>query len=183
MLTRRTDNSHLYEKVALRVEAARRLGLDTVRVLDAFHGDGTVWREVARQLDPVEVDVFGIDVKGQDGALKANNLKVLPSLDYSRFDLVDLDAYGVPAQQLAMVAARAPELPVVVTVIMGRQGGLPRLLPEAAGCPWEWHGQSQMVMRKMAWDWWWHYCWTLGYRTSSTIRFEDGMEKVYGVLN
>jgi SAM-dependent methyltransferase len=125
-------------KVALRWATIDTLALDRpARVLDAFAGHGRLWRAVGRQVGALEVT--GIDTNPRTrAALHVDNRRVLPSLDLAAFDVVDLDAYGVPADQAALVAAGGYRGPLVWTCAGVLLGKLPRVLIEAEGIPWEW---------------------------------------------
>lgn len=70
-------------------------------ILDAFHGQGMIW-ECIKRSRPVEV--VGIDTKMTGSMiLRGNNVKYLASMDLDRFDVIDLDAYGMPYRQLEAI--------------------------------------------------------------------------------
>jgi len=43
-----TDNSHLIEKIKLRIDTILSLNKKVVRVCEAFAGDGVIWGEVKK---------------------------------------------------------------------------------------------------------------------------------------
>lgn len=180
----KTDNSHYGAKIRLRVEAVNRCKSKNLYVLDAYAGYGHMWREVQRQCPKVKIRTLGIDQRPIGPHLiKGDNLKVLPSLDLSAFDLIDLDAYGIPAAQLGIVAHKAPGVPVLVTAIASRQGTTPGPVLDAMMIPREWAKVSQYAMRQLMWDGWDNYCYRLGYRTTLRHFFGDeGMQKMYQLL-
>jgi hypothetical protein len=183
---KKTDNSHYGAKIRLRVEAVNRCKSKNLYVLDAYAGYGHMWREVQRQCPKVKIRTLGIDQRPIGPHLiKGDNLKVLPSLDLAAFDIIDLDAYGIPAAQLAIVAQKAPGVPVVVTAIASRMATLPHLILGSMGIPGEWsHVNSQLhSIMHIGWRGWDHYCYSLGYSETLRFRFSDaGMEKMYQLL-
>jgi hypothetical protein len=101
----RTDNSHFHEKVNLRcslLPEKRHL-----RVLDCFAGNQRIWNEVKRRRkEGKRIDVLSIDSKKNLDTrvyLVGNNLKFLKSFDLNSFDIIDLDAYGIPHKQLSLI--------------------------------------------------------------------------------
>lgn len=171
-------------KVRLRCDAVDRIGKSTVWVLDAYAGYGRMWREVQRQRPHIQIRTLGIDQRDIGPHLiRGDNMKVLPGLDLDRFDLVDLDAYGVPAKQLKVVAGRAPDVPVLTTAIISTQGRSSNVLLDALGMPIEWGGVSPSLLRQVHWEAWDTLCYDLGFRTSIGYEFRDvGMHKRYQLL-
>ena len=131
-MSKMTDNGNLTQKVEL-----RRLFLPkkkTVAVLDCYHGCGVVWNEVARLSPKVSIKVIGIDKlqKSAEGFL-GDNRKWLPALDLSKFDVIDLDAYGCPFDQLAILFEKRYSGVVFVTFNQRFFGHLPLGLLAALG--------------------------------------------------
>lgn len=100
-----TDNSYLSEKVQLRIESLPKK--DVVYVLECFAGDGLIWKEVKR-ITKRNIKILRIDQKEDKKGiyLKGDNLKFLQSMDLSRFDVVDLDAYGECFRQMEIIFAK-----------------------------------------------------------------------------
>lgn len=91
-----TDNTHAEWKVALRKLAIK--DLKEIRVLDMFAGENRLWSKIEKDY------YYGIEQqKGKGKNLYADNLKVIPSLDLSRFTIIDCDSYGIPYQQIKLV--------------------------------------------------------------------------------
>lgn len=77
--------------------------VQTLRVLDCFHGKGCIWHNVKRNTKR-EISVFGIDIQAYDEfSLVGDNLKILPNLDLGKFDVIDVDAYGSPYEQIKII--------------------------------------------------------------------------------
>ena len=92
-----TDNSHFAVKQCVRLEAIQ--GLAEVNVLDAVCGTGRLWKSLPHN------DYLGIDKerKGAANVIIGDNRKIIPTLDLSRYNVIDLDAYGQPVEQLIQV--------------------------------------------------------------------------------
>lgn len=182
------ENSHLPTKVRLRVEALQRIGKDKVHILDAFAGSGTVWRNVQNKLPDVEVVVLGIDKKKYISAnvIMGDNRKVMKGLDLSAFDLIDLDAFGCPWEQLAICAESAGQVPVAITHISITLGPVPQGVLKACGIPDDWcriHDVPHALFGRWRWDWWEQYCGNLGYTESDyELHLDKSAIKRYEVL-
>jgi len=118
----KTDNSYYEEKLYLREKVVRKS--NAKKVLDAYAGSGTLWNEIKLNHD---IDVVSIEKeKGKNiYALQGDNLKYLPTLDLNSFDVIDLDAYGVPYEQLEILFDRNYKGYVIVTSIQSNMGRLP----------------------------------------------------------
>jgi len=89
----KTDNANIDKKVSLRKQATSKL--QTLRVLDCFAGRNVLWSHFEKER------YFGIEKeKGKGRNLNADNLRVLASLDLSSFNVIDVDSYGIPFNQL-----------------------------------------------------------------------------------
>lgn len=133
MSNRQTDNSFFIDKVNLRL---RHLpGKQSIRVLDAYGGDGRIWNKIKTMTDK-KIEVLRIDHKDTSRGvyLKGDNVKYLKSLDLVKYDVIDLDAYGVPYTQLEAVfdclsgKIYNHEIICYVTFIQTMLGSLPRKL-------------------------------------------------------
>lgn len=126
----KTNNSFFREKVDLRLE-----GLDKdkiINVLECYAGEGCIWDEIIKQ--GYQIQITRIEkVYTSKVVLKGDNLKWLASLDLTKYDIVDLDAYGVPFAQLELLFERKFEGKVFVTFIQTMMGGLPHGLLKING--------------------------------------------------
>ena len=121
--TKKTDNSHLEEKILLR--HGNLPPTDPLRVLDLFSGNGLLWDEIRRRTGR-RLQVLRIDKKtNRRGTyLIGDNQKFM--LNVSSLDVIDLDAYGVPFAQLSRVLSTArPNTRVFLTSIQTGMGQLP----------------------------------------------------------
>lgn len=122
--TSKADNSYLVDKIKLRIEHLPQS--DKITVLDCFAGFGLIWKAIEKQTSK-DVMVLPIDVrKAQIGfRLPGNNRDFLSTLDLSRFDVIDLDAYGVPYEQLKTIFRRGYRGNVFVTFIQSIMNQMP----------------------------------------------------------
>ena len=121
----KTDNSFFEAKVKIRLDNLP--SKKSVRVLDCFAGEGLIWSEIQKRCPKKSYSVLAIDEKRQTRGLHlvGDNLKFLASMDLSTFDVIDLDAYGIPAQQLRIVLGHAlrPRCVIQGTFIQSQWGG------------------------------------------------------------
>jgi hypothetical protein len=94
-------------KVQLRRLVLDAVGAEQARVFDAYAGSGrmhaAIWREAGG-------GYVGCDLKAywptDRLAFVADNLRVLRAIDLSPFNIFDLDSYGCPWAQVAVICAR-----------------------------------------------------------------------------
>ena len=132
----KTDNDNLSKKFAIRLFAMNRLGkseTELIRVLDCFAGDGLLWHYLKKESGrPIEH--VGIDTLPKRGALYlGDNRRYLYQLPINDYDLIDIDAYGVPYGQMKILAERNYRGIVVGTFIQCVYGGLPYAMLEDIG--------------------------------------------------
>lgn len=170
----RIDNDHLASKVALRLEGVTLSGKPReVYVLDAFAGFGHLWDAVRLALpEGWSVRLYQSDnERKRAGTLKVDNVRLLEAINLRRFDLIDLDAYGWPANQLKIVSQRAPKVPVVSTRIARALGPMPKVVLDDLGITIPKHG-PKVLYETIADELWEAWLYRLGYRTSRLIRFD-----------
>lgn len=179
------DHTHHGLKLAVRLHALDLTAShDPVRVLDAFAGQGRLWRDVAARSHR-RIHTTAVDTRpdAPPGTIRADNRKVMAGADLDSFDVVDLDAYGVPGDQLAAAStARTPV--VVVTCIKSGQPAVPHRVLTALGMPREWMHTAPTAVSRLGWlDLWDGFCHTLGYRHRLGYTVHDGaMMKRYDIL-
>lgn len=183
-----TDNTHLAAKVRVRREWLEQRGSDRVAVLDAFAGEGKVWARIQKELPDLNIDYLGIDKKkySRPDVIMGDNLKVMRGMDLNRFDLIDLDAYGFPWEQLQVVSFGAPDVPVASTAIGVTLGPLPYGVLKEAGIPEDWAKDKDIphaLFNRWRWQFWDHFCYAMGYRaTSYEIHLDKPSVKRYEIL-
>lgn len=162
-------------KVEVRRHVLAAIGPEASVVFDAFAGDGAMWRLVWREA----AGYVGCDLlwyRDERTAFVSDNVRVLRSLpeaELRRFTVFDLDAYGSPWEQAAIIAERRPARPgerlgLVLTEGSGlklKMGGYPAALcamagikPGAAGGA---KAQDELIDRALA-----GFCRRMGVRVS-----------------
>lgn len=125
MSSPKTNNSYLKEKIILRL-----LNLpekENIKVLDCYHGNGEIWRNI-KNISDKNIEIDGIDLKeySDSFSLIGENTKILKSIDINKYDVIDLDAYGVPDLQIEIIKQKAKkEIIVFYTFINSVMGRLP----------------------------------------------------------
>lgn len=126
MSSLQTDNSFLDDKIRIRENSIK--GKSKIKVLDCFAGKGIIWKHLKNKVN-ANIEVLGIDKKITKAVnLVGDNRKFLKSLDLNKFDLIDLDSYGVPFDQLEIIFKRSYKGIVVVTFIQSMYGVLNKKL-------------------------------------------------------
>jgi hypothetical protein len=127
----KTDNSFLRDKVQLRIN---NLPAGEVSVLDCYSGKGLIWAAVQR-LTGRKIRTLPIDRRSdkEDFHLPGDNLDYLQTLDLTKFNVVDLDAYDIPFEQIDCLVKRNYNGVVFVTAIQSVMGRLPDALLTAVG--------------------------------------------------
>jgi hypothetical protein len=126
-----TDNSFLSDKVALRMN---NLPPGDIVVLDCYSGKGLVWAAVQRSTGR-NIKTLPIDRRSDkdDFHLPGDNLEYLNTLDLSKFNVIDLDAYGIPFEQIECLVRRRYKGMVFITAIQSVMGRLPDAMLKATG--------------------------------------------------
>lgn len=183
-----TENSHLRTKIRIRQEAIKLINKDTVNVLDAYAGEGVVWAQIKKEMPEIKFTTLGIEKRKylNPAVIMGDNRKVMRGLNLKEFDLIDLDAFGCPWEQLAICAQTALEVPVVATHIIVTLGPVPKQLLAKAGIPAEWCDRRKVphaLFNRWRWEWWENYCAHLGYKlTNYELHLDKSAVKRYELL-
>lgn len=133
MNNHQTDNSFLQDKIALRINHLPDKKI--ILVLDCFGGNGKVWDAISKQIDK-KILIIRLEKKDKKGIfLKGDNIKFLMQMDLSKYDIIDLDAYGVPFNQLEIIlnSDKLINCTVFVTFIQSQYGTLPQSMLNKLG--------------------------------------------------
>jgi hypothetical protein len=115
---KKTHNSFFVDKVKLR---SKVIGSKSATVLDCFSAHSKIWRAIKSSNDRIKV--FSLDIKEMDADLVIDNKIALESMDLD-FDFIDLDAYGSPDEQIAILIDRGYSGIVFFTFITSGMGRL-----------------------------------------------------------
>lgn len=135
MSEHKTDNSALEEKLLLRQNSIELLKKPTIKVLDCFGGEGIIWNEVRSRNPGLEILSVRIDKRYDLPGiyLRGDNLKYLQSIPLQDFDVIDLDAYGSPFEQLEIIFRRSYKGIIHCTFIQSALGSIQHELLKKAG--------------------------------------------------
>ena len=175
--TIKTDNSYLADKVGLRVNHLPKK--KTITVLDCFAGSGRIWRAVQRRTKK-DIRVLAMGKKAIGFQLPGDNLAWLKGMDLIKFDVIDLDAYGVPYEQLKIILDRGYKGTVFVTGIQvfGFTGGgeMPRGLLREIGFTEPIYKKAPSVCNRRGWE---YFCEWLAMKGVSQIHHRGHSRKHY----
>jgi len=89
-------------------------------------GGGSIWKNIQKKYSG-KITILKIDKEQKDDCfvLIGENQKYFDSIDLNQFDVIDLDAYGVPYEQLKSIFDRKYKGIVFVTFIQTMTGMLP----------------------------------------------------------
>lgn len=118
-----TDNSYFADKVFLRLN---NLPEKDIKVLDCYSGTGRIWDEIKKRFEN-KIDIDSIEIKNYKKKMymKGDNIKYLMSMDLNQYDVIDLDAYGVPCKQLKIILDKYEKGLIFITFIQSNMGRLP----------------------------------------------------------
>jgi hypothetical protein len=161
----KTDNDHLSKKLAIRMLAVDTLlnRGENVRVLDCFAGHGTLWRLLRREYGD-RINIVGIDKAWNRSArYLGDNRRYLKFLHLDHYNLIDLDAYGVPYEQMKIISQRGFGGIVVGTFIQCAYGGLPFSMLNELGYSRKMIQKVTALFFRRGWLKWSAYLRLLGY--------------------
>ena len=149
------DNTYLADKAALRAD---HLPDGEIRVLDCYGGKGLVWHAV-QKLARRKIKVLPVDIRNDLNTfrLPGDNRAFLQIIDLTKFNVVDLDAYGVPYDQLRMIFERGYIGKMFVTFIQSLYGKMPYGLLEEVGFTAEMIKRSPTLFGRRGWDYFLDY--------------------------
>jgi len=122
------------------IEAKIRLRINSlpdkkeIKVLEAFGGEGLLWKAVERRKSNISFQILSIDKNKYNRIqLIGENTKWLQSLNLGYFDVVDLDAWGSPVKQLEILFDKNYSGIVHCTFIQSMTGNIPAIVLKANG--------------------------------------------------
>lgn len=171
----KTDNAHLKWKIELRKQAVKDLG--PLRVLDLFAGNNILWSNFERER------YYGIEViPGKGKNLHSDNLRVIPSLDLSQFNVIDSDSYGSSVKQIEALFKNPtlkPGTVVLFTEIHAARNFMPKELVETAGIK-EIYSIIPSAFQSYAWEYFMEFLYNKGIRKIRFYNVNTNYYKFYG---
>ncbi len=142
----KTDNSKLEEKLIIRREVIDKIGKQEINVVELYAGRSVMWGILSDEYKGrVKINLLSIEKeRGKNPrALCGDNMKFIRGIDLSRFDIVDVDAYGIPSQQLLAIKRQDYKGWIIVTAIQSMFGKLPTDVLMA-------NGMTQAMLQKVS---------------------------------
>jgi len=106
----------------------------SLKVLDAYSGNSLIWRHILNRRPDTNVVRIDSEDYYKGVYLKGDNIKFLKTMPLE-FNVVDLDAYGIPFKQLEILFDRKYKGAVYITFIQSLYGQLNKDLLEFIGYP------------------------------------------------
>lgn len=131
-----TENSFFMDKCFLRLHNLP--DRKKITILDMYGAEGKIWSRI-KNMTKKEITVLRIEKERKEGKiyLKGDNLKFINTLSLENFDVIDIDAYGIPFMQLEIIFEKmkktSRKVVVFVTIIQSQYGGLQKKLLEKIG--------------------------------------------------
>ena len=141
----------------------------TLNILDAFAGEGILWGRIKISKPKINFRILHID-KNTNSGLKGNNLKFLPSLDLSKFDIIDLDAYGSPFDQLEIIFNKKYKGIIHCTFIQSMYGGMNKKLLNYLGYTDKMIDKIPSLFNKKGVDKFYNYLWLRGIKVVNCVQ-------------
>ena len=178
MAATKTDNSFISDKVHLRAEYLPQK--DIIKVLDCYAGKGKIWKNVVH-LTGRKIRRLPIDFKDGIGFhLPGDNMGYLQTIGLNSFDVIDLDAYGVPYSQIKTVFDRGYGGIVFITFIQSIFGAIPHGLLLDIGFTEEMINKSPALFYKRGYE---YFSQWLALRGIKTVTSRSNSRKHYMVIN
>jgi hypothetical protein len=95
---------------------------------------------------------LGIDTRDIGFALPGDNRAYLGTIDLDKFDVIDLDAYGIPFDQVEVILNRGYQGVIFVTFIQSVYGCLPNAMLSALGYPMAGVKKIPTIFYKHGWE-------------------------------
>ena len=171
----KTDNAHIESKINLRKLATQ--GLDELRVLDLFAGENKLWSSFEK------ARYYGVEkVKGKGANLHTDNIRVIQSLDLSDFNVIDVDSYGIPANQIYELYQNdtlQKGTVIIYTCITNKMSGLNKCILDLFHLR-DIYAKSKTMINGYAVDLFYGLLYSLGIRKVCEYEIKSTYEKHYG---
>lgn len=171
----KTDNANIESKIHLRQLAVE--GLDELRVLDLFAGKNKLWAGFDK------TRYYGVEkVKGKGRNLHTDNIRVIESLDLSGFNVIDVDSYGIPANQIYELYQNATlqeGTVIVYTCITSKMSELNKCILDMFNLR-DIYAKSKTMINGYAVDLFYGMLYDLGVREVCEYEIQANYDKHYG---
>lgn len=127
-----TNNSYLQDKIDLRIAFLPKK--NNINVLDLFSGSQNIWRSISA-ITGKTINIISIDIKKETGRFHiiGDNIKYLMNMHIDKYDIIDIDAYGIPFDHIDNILSRNFSGELFITFIKDKRGRLPNSMLEKLG--------------------------------------------------
>jgi len=137
------DDRFLQAKINLRFNSLP--DKEAINILECNGGEGVLWNAVKKLTDK-KLNILSIDKnKYNKIQLQGDNIKFLKTLNLAKFDIIDIDAYGSPVDQLEVLFHKNYRGTVHCTFITQHLAGIKKQILRSANIP------SEMMKCKTIW--------------------------------
>lgn len=138
-MAKKTHNSYFDDKVILRLNNLPEK--KHLNVLDCYAYEGNIWNEIKNRAGK-DITVTGLEItKTKKINIKTDNIKFLESVEIDRYDIIDLDAFGQPIEQLEIIKEKKWQGTIFITFIQTGMGNLNKKLLTT-------YGYSEEMLKK-----------------------------------
>jgi len=172
---KKTDNAHLLDKVYIR---SKHLPEAPV-VLDCFAGEGAIWQRVKEENPDKKIITLSIEKIKEKGGfhLVGDNTRFLSALDLSVYNVIDLDSYSIPYDQLKILFDREYKGIVFFTFIQAGVGELPHKMLLEIGFSKDILSKARILCMRRGWQYFLSY---LSLHGVSEVTYINHHRKYYG---
>jgi tRNA G26 N,N-dimethylase Trm1 len=126
---KKTDNHYLSEKIQLREEVISLV--KNPKILECFSGKGVLYQNIKKdyQITRIEIEKG----KNKNVHLQGDSYKYLIGMDLKKYNIIDLDAYGIPYKYIEHIVKSNFKGYVIVTAIQSGMGKMPEGLLKKLG--------------------------------------------------
>jgi hypothetical protein len=151
---------------------------ENILVLDCFAGSSLIWNTIKKKSDK-NIQTLAIDIKKGNKNLVGNNIKFLKSMDLTKFDVIDLDSYGIPYEQLEILFNKRYRGQVFITFIQSMYGGINKGILKYNGISEEMTKKIKSLFNREGFNKFKNY---LAIRGVTEIRFMNNNNKYYACI-
>lgn len=167
----KTNNSHLPEKISLRLNSLPEK--NSINVLDCYRGNNEIWKAIKKRTQK-NINIIGIDKeRNYEGLyLQGENIKFLPTMDLNQFDVIDLDAYGIPFRQLEIIFEKKFKGIIFITFIQSVMGAMNKKLLLKLGYTEKMFQKCQTLLFRNGFEKFKSYLYVNGIKELKSVSFE-----------
>lgn len=171
----KTDNYKIENKIKLRQLATK--DLTELKILDLFAGKNMIWSSFKMK------KYYGVEKEKNKGKnLNADNIRIIPILDLSEFNVIDVDSYGIPVNQIAEIYKNKTLQKgtiIIYTCITNKMSSLNKVIIENFGLS-KIYKKAQTLINGFAKEFFYAYLYSKGVKKVYEYQVKSSFDKSYG---